>query len=362
MRWPSVGRDRRGGGGVAGGQLGVERGRALGGEPRAVARAGARIRRRAQVQVGQRGAHVEPGAADHDRAPSGRDQRVDLGVRQARVRARGGPRGDRKDAEQPVLEPRPVGGRGRAGEDLQPGVELQRVGGHRDGVLAVGAQPLGERDRHLGLADAGRTEERDEGQGRHGAQDRRDGAARRVRSVAMGVRIGSGLSTEPDARFGAAEAAAAARDALGGRPCDLAVVFASGAHLAAPEATLEGIHDDARARRAGRVRRRRGDRRDARDRGGHRGVGLGCGAGRRRGADVPRRGRVARRRRRGAERAARARRRGGRAAAGRPVHVPDRPGAAPALRGRADAAAARRPRVRPLTRRRDAAAARRRGR
>jgi small ligand-binding sensory domain FIST len=59
----------------------------------------------------------------------------------------------------------------------------------------------------------------------------------------MGVRIGSGLSTEPDARFGAAEAAAAARDALGGRPCDLAVVFASGAHLAAPEATLEGIHE-----------------------------------------------------------------------------------------------------------------------
>jgi len=58
----------------------------------------------------------------------------------------------------------------------------------------------------------------------------------------MGVRIGSGLSTEPDARSGAAEAAAAARDALGGRPCDLAVVFASGAHLAAPEATLEGIH------------------------------------------------------------------------------------------------------------------------
>jgi small ligand-binding sensory domain FIST len=59
----------------------------------------------------------------------------------------------------------------------------------------------------------------------------------------MGVRIGSGLSTEPDARFGAAEAAATARDALGGRACDIAVVFASGAHLAAPEATLEGTHD-----------------------------------------------------------------------------------------------------------------------
>ncbi len=59
----------------------------------------------------------------------------------------------------------------------------------------------------------------------------------------MGIRIGSGLSTEADARFGATEAASAARDALGGRQCDLAVVFASGAHLAAPEATLEGIHE-----------------------------------------------------------------------------------------------------------------------
>jgi small ligand-binding sensory domain FIST len=62
-------------------------------------------------------------------------------------------------------------------------------------------------------------------------------------SVGMGVRIASGLSTEPDARFGAAEAAAAARDALGGRACDIAVVFASGAHVAAPEATLEGVHE-----------------------------------------------------------------------------------------------------------------------
>src|SRR5215213_7609348 len=59
----------------------------------------------------------------------------------------------------------------------------------------------------------------------------------------MGVRIGTGLSTEADARFGAAEAAAAARDALGNRPCDLALVFAAGAHLAAPEATLEGVQD-----------------------------------------------------------------------------------------------------------------------
>ena len=59
----------------------------------------------------------------------------------------------------------------------------------------------------------------------------------------MGVRIGSGISTEPDARYGAIEAAAAARDSLGGRECDLAVVFVAGGHLAAPEATLEAVHE-----------------------------------------------------------------------------------------------------------------------
>src|SRR4051812_40347293 len=59
----------------------------------------------------------------------------------------------------------------------------------------------------------------------------------------MGVRIGAGVSTDPDARVGAIAAAAAARVGLEGAPADLAVVFASGAHLAAPEATLEGVHE-----------------------------------------------------------------------------------------------------------------------
>jgi|SRR5436190_4296983 len=59
----------------------------------------------------------------------------------------------------------------------------------------------------------------------------------------MAVRIGSGVSTQPDARVGAIEAAGAAREALQGAPADLAVVFASGTHLAAPEATLEGVKE-----------------------------------------------------------------------------------------------------------------------
>ena len=59
----------------------------------------------------------------------------------------------------------------------------------------------------------------------------------------MGLRIGVAVSTQPDARVGAIEAAARARDALDGRRADLAMVFASGAHLAAPEATLEGVQE-----------------------------------------------------------------------------------------------------------------------
>ena len=57
----------------------------------------------------------------------------------------------------------------------------------------------------------------------------------------MGVRIGCGLSTDPDPRSGAIEAAQRARALLDGRRCDLALVFASGHHLASPEATLEGV-------------------------------------------------------------------------------------------------------------------------
>ncbi|MDX6668433.1 MAG: hypothetical protein QOK04_1813 [Solirubrobacteraceae bacterium] len=59
----------------------------------------------------------------------------------------------------------------------------------------------------------------------------------------MPVRIGSALSTQGDTRVGATEAAMTARASLAGAPVDLAVVFASGAHLAAPEATLEGVHE-----------------------------------------------------------------------------------------------------------------------
>ena len=61
--------------------------------------------------------------------------------------------------------------------------------------------------------------------------------------MCMPVHIGAGLSTSPDQRAGALEAALTAREGLAGASCDLAVVFASGAHLAAPEAVLEAVHE-----------------------------------------------------------------------------------------------------------------------
>lgn len=58
----------------------------------------------------------------------------------------------------------------------------------------------------------------------------------------MSTRIGAGVSTEPDPLAAATAAARSAAQALGGAPADLALLFASGSHLVAPEATLEGVH------------------------------------------------------------------------------------------------------------------------
>jgi small ligand-binding sensory domain FIST len=56
------------------------------------------------------------------------------------------------------------------------------------------------------------------------------------------VKIGAGISTEPHAPAGATEAARDAAWSLAGEKADLAVVFASGAHLAAPEELLAAVH------------------------------------------------------------------------------------------------------------------------
>ena len=59
----------------------------------------------------------------------------------------------------------------------------------------------------------------------------------------MTVRIACGLSTASDPGVGAVEAASDAAARMQGTDVDLVVVFASGSHLAAPVATIEGVHD-----------------------------------------------------------------------------------------------------------------------
>src|SRR5262245_43834861 len=63
------------------------------------------------------------------------------------------------------------------------------------------------------------------------------------RHPGMPVRIGTGLSTFEDPRAAALDAASAAAAELGDERCDLAVVFASGAVLGAPELVLEAVHE-----------------------------------------------------------------------------------------------------------------------
>jgi small ligand-binding sensory domain FIST len=48
---------------------------------------------------------------------------------------------------------------------------------------------------------------------------------------------------DPDPLRAAVEAADRARTLLGGARCDLAVLFAAGTHMVAPEATLQGVHE-----------------------------------------------------------------------------------------------------------------------
>jgi small ligand-binding sensory domain FIST len=55
------------------------------------------------------------------------------------------------------------------------------------------------------------------------------------------VKAGAGISTERDPLAGGTEAATLAAGPLAGRRADLVLVFASGEHLAAPEATLAGV-------------------------------------------------------------------------------------------------------------------------
>src|SRR5207248_4873733 len=111
-------------------------------------------------------------------------------------------------------------------------VHLQRVGRDRHRSLSQAAQAIGQRDRDGRLADARGPEQSDD-LGGHDAEYREP----------MAVQIGTGLSTLPDPRDAGAQAATQAVATLDGTAAELVLVFAAGAHLAAPEATLEGVQE-----------------------------------------------------------------------------------------------------------------------
>ena len=130
--------------------LGEERVRALGAElvvgrlpPLPFAGSG----RRGQLEVGERRAQVEPGAADHDRRPPRREDLVNGGVGEALVVA------DRDVVAQRHEPDEPRGVVGRRGQDRDSGIERGRVRRHdlrvetlaqdsRDGGLAARRGPV----------------------------------------------------------------------------------------------------------------------------------------------------------------------------------------------------------------------------
>ena len=72
-------------------------------------------------------------------------------------------RGRIDETDQAVLEPGALVGGGGSGQDLEAAVDLERIGRDRHGILTTLAQAIRERERHGGLADAGRPEDRDYG-------------------------------------------------------------------------------------------------------------------------------------------------------------------------------------------------------
>ena len=105
------------------------------------------------------------GAANQDRSFPLRDQRVDLCPGQFRIPAGAELLINRNEAQQPVLKLCLPDCVGRATEDLQTLVDLNRVAVDCDRVLPTGPQQSAEFDRHAGLAGAGRTEDRDQWSG-----------------------------------------------------------------------------------------------------------------------------------------------------------------------------------------------------
>ena len=121
--------------------------------------------RRSELHVRQRRAHVEARPTDHDRPAARGKQAVDLAARQIGEAPRAELLVDPDDPDQAMLEARLLGLGRRAGQDLEPTVDLKRVAAHRHRVLAALAQQLRDGDRDPGLPHRGRAEYRQDFEG-----------------------------------------------------------------------------------------------------------------------------------------------------------------------------------------------------
>ena len=279
IRLRSRGSTRRAGPRRAARELGVQR---LGSAALELGLPAARAPRRApraQIELGERGAQVQAGAADHDRKGALREQRVDLAraparrtrrPRSARRRAGSRPGGApgaraRPPARTPVSVSRPL-------------VDLQRVGRDRDRPLAAARSRSASAKASAVLpTPVGPKIASTEGAEAATAQEYRPARERAHRLWAV-----DRLRPAPGGDRGGSAGPRGARGRARRRRLRL---LPPAAHLAAPGGDARGRARGARAARAGRLRRRRRARRRARDRARHRGGGVGGGARRR-----PRRG------------------------------------------------------------------------
>ena len=140
----------------------------------------------------ERRAHVEAGAADDDRPAA--PPRADESISDSREvgEAPGAELlADVDDPDQPMLEALALLGARRPRQHLEPAIDLERVAGDRDRVLAALAQALGDGDRDTGLPDPGGAEER---QDLHAAPPLADRAEQRCCPVSV-VEVALEIST-----------------------------------------------------------------------------------------------------------------------------------------------------------------------
>ncbi len=96
-------------------------------------------------------------------------QRVDLGVRELRVLTDAERRVDRQEGDQPVLQARALGRRSATPVRIsRPAYTCSASAETATGLRPAARSALGERERDLGLAHAGRAEHREHATGRHG--------------------------------------------------------------------------------------------------------------------------------------------------------------------------------------------------